>query len=391
MIRLLIPLLTSLFISANAALAEPEVHVVGIYEGFSRTDGQVHGPKARVVLSRPDAEVVLVLISYTAVRWEVQLEGDTAEPSVVLAQLVDGGRRSEVWLNGKLSPSPVRMQLPLTYKPEGEDFRELVRIVPDLLGVPRMSSFSGSYSAEEIPFEIFAPVDDPRYDEDYLRHALSADSVPESLRQLIGPQAVARAPDVRLTENGFELLLPDGGTQVFALPLEMPEVSWPMGAVRDAETGTLYGVTLGGEGFLFAYDEAMKTWRIVCSMDGLDAQALFLDAKGRRLIMPLGFGSPGRFAVLDLRAGDAAAMQVVTLQDALPGYSDLYDPGNGPEPALVPVGIEGDKLLLLSQGDWRFGQRAPVGETVGPWRAYLADLSSLSVDLVGYDEAATNK
>ena len=119
-------------------------------------------------------------------------------------------------------------------------------------------------------------------------------------------------------------------------------------------------------------------------MDQLDAQALFLDATGRRLIMPLGFGAPGRIAVIDLRDGDSAPIQIVTLDRQMPGYADLYDPGNGREPALVPVGIDGDRLLLIAHGSDR-DFRAQIGDgDAQPWRAYLLDLSTAKVDLVGY-------
>jgi len=119
-------------------------------------------------------------------------------------------------------------------------------------------------------------------------------------------------------------------------------------------------------------------------MEQLDAQSLFLDAAARRLIMPLGFGAPGRIAVLDLHEGDAGPIQILTLDRPMPGYSDLYDPGNGPEPTLVPVGIEGNRLLLVTGGQFPGrGTRADQGDAE-PWRAYLVDLGDGTVDLVGY-------
>ena len=279
MISFLLALVAGL---ATPALAEPEVHFVGIYEGFTRSDGRIHGPKARVLLDRPGAEVVLVLSSDEATLWDVRLSEGTAMPSVVLSQMIED-RQGAVLVNGQNLDQPVRMKL----------------------------------------------------------------------------------------------------------PLEMPTVSWPMGAVRDAATGTLYGVTLGGEGFLYAHEETTGTWRIVRSMAQMDAQALFLDAAGRRLVMPLGLGAPGRLALLDLKVGDAAPVQIVELQDDLVGLTDLYDSGNGPAPDLVPLGIEGDRLLLLARDDWSLGPgwRSP-GDPTPAWRAWLADLSSGTAALVGYGDGA---
>jgi hypothetical protein len=386
---ILIQLIAIFLIAPVAVRAEPELHVVGIYEGFDRSAGQIHGPKARVILSRPEAEVILVLSSYNAVRWEVELGRDTAPPSIVLSQRGKGGRQSEVWIDGAQLEDPTRMDLPLTYKSEGENFRALVQLVPDRFGIEQMTSFSGAYSASEFAFDISAAVDDPRYRPDYLQRELSPALVPESLRALVAPEALVTIPDVRLAGEGFVTRAADGVEEIIALPLEMPDISWPKGAVRDAATGTLYGVTLGGDGYLFAYDEAAKTWRVDRSMDGLDAHSLFLDAEGRRLIMPLGLGAPGRIAVVDLETDPTGPIRVLELDRPLPGYSDLYDPGNGPAPDLIPVGIEGDMLLLITRGDHRLGQRPVTDGSAVSWRAYLVDLSEMTVHLVGYGDAST--
>ncbi len=370
---------------AAPALAEPEVHIVGIYEGFDRSNGQIHGPKARVLLDRPGAEVVLVLSSYEATLWEVTLGEGTMMPSVVLSQLMDD-RQGAVVINGERLDAPIRMDLPLAYKPEGRDFRALVAQVPDLFGVERMASFTGDYGAAEEPFRIAAVVGDPRYGIDHLKALVTPDIVPDSLRPLIGPDAAMATPEVQLTDAGFEVAAEDG-VRLIALPLEMPGISWPMGAVRDAETGTLYGVTLGGEGFLYAYDEGAATWRIVRTMERMDAQALFLDAKGRRLIMPLDIGAAGQIAILDLKASDAAPLQIVDIRDGLVGLTDLYDPGNGPSPTLRPLGIDGDQLLLMATSDRHFAsQDAFPGQPAPVWRAWLVDLSSRQVALVGYGD-----
>lgn len=181
----------------------------------------------------------------------MELGRDTPVPTVVLAGVRDDGRQSEVWLNGQMMAEPVRMELPMTYKPEGYRFRDLVRLVPERFGVAQMASFSGGYTASPLAYVISGPVDDPRYDIDYLRDEVNSAALPESLRALIGPEAET-APEVRLTGSGFELISSEGMPELIDLPLDMPGISWPMGAARDAETGTLYGVTLGGEGFLYA-------------------------------------------------------------------------------------------------------------------------------------------
>ena len=383
MLRSLLCLVAFLFAFAQAADAEPEVHVVGIYEGFFKSGGKIHGPTARVVLDRPDREVILVLSSYDATKWEVELARGTTAPTIVLSQRVDGGRQSEVWLDGSPVPDPVKMRLPLTYKPVGEDFRALVALVPDRFGVSRMASFTGAYAASEWAFVIDSVVTDPSYELDPLKDALSRMPVPPALRPLIGPAADTEAPAVRLSDRGFEVMEADGSISLYPLPLDMPGVSWPMGAVRDPVTGTLYGVTLGGEGYLYAYTEATKAWRIVRSMEQMDAQGLFLDVEGRRLIMTVGFVGPEGLAVIDLAKGDDSPLKIAELAGLLPGYTDLYDPGNGPAPRLAPRGIAGDWLLLVAGVDPAF-RRAGGDTSGGPWRAYLVDLATMTTALVGY-------
>ena len=388
MLHRLLLCLAFILSAGTVVAADRELHVVGIYQGFEQSAGKFHGPKARVILSRPDVEVILVLSSYAAVRWEVELGRNTLQPTVVVAQRVGEARQSEVWIDGVPLPEPTRMTLPLTYKPEGEDFRKLVQLVPERFGVARMSSFSGGYSAQEIAFDVSQVVKDTRYDLDYLQQQVQPALVPESLRPLVTPEAIPAMPELRLTGEGFAMRTADGTERLILLPLDMPGISWPMGAVRDAATGTLYGVTLGGDGYLYAYTEADDAWRVDRSMEGLDAQALFLDAAGRRLIMPLGLGEPGRIAVIELEGAETGPLKVLQVDDPLPGYADLYDPGNGPAPDLLPVGIDGDRILLIARSDLQIGRRsAAVGADI-TWRAYLIDLSDRSVNLVGYGDAA---
>lgn len=371
---------------AVPALAEPEVHVVGIYEGFDRSNGQIHGPKARVLLDRPGAEVVLILSSAEATLWEVTLAEGTEMPSVVLSQGSDD-RQGAVMVNGQALDQPVRMGLPLAYRPEGQAFRALAMQVTDRFGVDRMASFAGEYRAEEMPFHVFEVVDDPNLDPDRLESLVSIAEVPPSLLSLIGPPTPATPPEVELTGAGFQIRGGDGAPHLIPLPLEMPAVGRVAGAVRDARTGTIYGATRDREGLLYAHDEATGTWRIAREMDGMRPQALFLDEAGQRLIMPLDQLDFGKIALLDLTAGEVAPMQIVDLRDGLVGLSDLYEPGNSPEPPLVPLGIADDRLLLMASTDRQFFVREDLMVDAGPvWRAWLADLSSGRVTLVGYGD-----
>lgn len=384
MIKRLLLCLAFLFTCGPAA-AEVELHVVGIYEGFEQIGRSAHGPRAKVFLDRPGAEVVLVLSSYAAVKWEVEVSRDTAPPSVVLVQTSGGKRTSEVWVNGARMPEPIRMKLEMTYRPEGDRFRKLVRQVPEKFGVPRMSSFSGSYTAPEVGFDVSEVRDDPRYADDYLKSELNPAALPASLRPFVRPDVVGDTQEVILTGDGFMTFAADGQQDLHLLPLDMPSISWPRGAVRDARTDTLYGVTLGGQGYLYAYSVTTDNWRVVRSMDGLDVQGLLLDDAGRRLIMPLGLNREGEIALIGIDGDGSGPVQAIKPNRPYPGYTDLFDPGNGPSVDLIPVAVDGDLLLLIARADMSFGIRsAPPGEDV-IWRGYVVDLSTGQVDLVGYE------
>ena len=82
-------------------------------------------------------------------------------------------------------------------------------------------------------------------------------------------------------------------------------------------------------------------------------------------------------------ADPTAPLTLVADLSSLPGLTYLYDPGNGPEAVLVPLGIDGDKVLLVSTGP-AFPR---TGADLGPqrWRAYQVDLSTGSAELVGYE------
>lgn len=370
---------------ASAAMAEPEVHVVGIYEGFDQSDGQIHGPKARVVLDRPGAEVVLVLSSYEALRWEVTLAGGTPMPKVVVSD-VENGRDSAVTVNGQPIQEPERVTLPLAYRQEGIRFRQLVWQVPGLFNVTRMASFTGTYTAEETPFVVNAVVDDPRNAVDSLRGLVSTDGVPTALLPLITLDSLAVVPDVRMTERGFEFPSEDGTSRLVPLPLEMPAIGWSVGAVHDGETGTTYGVTKKRDGLIYAHDAARDSWRVVRVLEGVDALSLNLDAEGRRLIIPTRDGlEAGPIALVDLGDVATSPLRMVELRDELAGLTDLYDVGNRPPPPLLVIGVDGDHLLLMAVEDGALVQPGrSADETDPPWRAWLADLSTGRVQLVGY-------
>lgn len=373
-----------LVLSAGPALAEAEVHVVGVYQGPRSMMTNKVSRTVPVMLDRPGAEVTLVLSSFEGVDWQVSTTPGTPDPDFAISQVGKDDAGSTIRLNGHPVPDPRRVTLPLTWRPEGEDFRKLVRQVPDVFKVNRMASYAGSYDAPEEGFVVDRIVADERYAVDYLHPKLAQVRLPERLRKLLPPKLDDAPQPVALTSDGFAVTGPDGQSRTIPLPPEMPPIHWPVAAVRDDAGGILYGVTADGGGSIYAYDETGQAWRQLADMDKANAGGLLLDPKGHRLVVTLSrYADPFALAVHDLAGPDDAPLTLVADLSDLPGLADLYDPGNGPEAILVPIGIDGDTVLLVSTGTMLTRLRPPA--VASPWRAYLAELSTGRVMFVGYE------
>ncbi len=359
-------------VAAGPALAERELHYVGIYEGNQKTGGVIHGPEARVFVDRPGAEVVLVLADYGPVRWFVETAGAT-----VIEQIILGGirpERSEVRLNGVPFVADINPDIPYVHQRKGKDFRALVKNLPEQTGLP-LSSASVSYAAPEKFFAVTtSDPGNPAFSEDPLATLLApADRIPEGLLPLIGRTAIP-APASRFTSEGMEILQPDGSRRLYPATLDMPEISWPTGSAIVPEENAAYGVSLGGEGFLYRVDLETGVWSVVMSMENADAKGMLYDPAGKRFVMPEG--------VFDLQSlllvGLDGARRGIRLGYAdLPGSYDLFDPGNGPDPVAVPVAVDGGWLLLHLGPDGRY-------DSAGAWRDYAVNVETGEILLIGY-------
>ncbi|QYX57831.1 hypothetical protein K1T73_05435 [Roseovarius sp. SCSIO 43702] len=184
-----------------------------------------------------------------------------------------------------------------------------------------------------------------------------------------------RAPgaDWALRKEGFVGEGEDGRKILHKLPPEAPEVSWPMGAAHDPEGGMLWGITLGGEGYLYRYDIAKNEWS-ARSMQGYDAGGLIFDAGSGVLIATPGPHRSNSYLRLDSSGQVLSRLDVNTA--AYAGLHTVYDPGNGPKPRVVPIMVEGD-LLLVELEPWpKFNL-----DTRARW-IYRVDLQSGKVRLV---------
>lgn len=362
---------------ALTAFAQPETHFVGIYEGVEETDGRVHGPEARLSIDRPGAEIVLILADYGPVRWFVDVA-----PSTNLREIVIAGHqpeRSEVVVSGGPEPKMrIDTDMPDPYEIVGRAFRELVDTLAARSDLPPLLSFNGSYRAPETGFVIdaaSAPV--PEMSPNYLDDLVRPDRLTPTLRE-----AMASWPTEALefSDSGFifrDPAKPDT-EEIIPVTLDVPDISWPVAAAIDTRRGQYYGVSLGGEGLLYAYDPATQIWRVMRSMDGFDAGGMMYDEAADRLIV-LGdmFSNSTEIWVMDPADNGAILRELSLAPGVLHGLTDLFDVGNSRPPPLLPVAVDGDLLLVRTGVDW------PIDDEPGR-RSYVIDLSDGRVDLVDF-------
>lgn len=372
------PFLLFLLLLAGPAAANEtaELHVIGVYEGNIRTDGVVHGPEVRAVVDRGDVPVILSLSSYEPVRWRLTTRPGTRVETIYISGYQP--ERSEIFLNDIQVMPIVLPEGSYAYKPEGVKFRSLISLLASETGLERLSSFSGSYSAPEEGFAVVAVDDAPELGPDHLRAYLRPDLVPAALR----PYLADRQPDssgARMTNDGFAYLDESGVERSVSASLDVPRISWPAAAAMDRDGGRIFGVTYGGEGFIYQYDMGTETWSVLASMQNMDAAGMIYDGEEDRLILGVGLMGTG-LAVFDRKRG---LTQVPLKQSSLPGLTDLYDPGNGPATPLLPIAVSGDMVLATADG-----RRFPFDdEGQGSYRTYLVDLRTGEAALVAYRDA----
>ncbi|WP_411891113.1 hypothetical protein [Yoonia sp. SDW83-1] len=364
---------------ASPVVAERELHVIGVYERHNDIRDRPELGPVPVIVDRPDADVTLLLTNYEPVFWDVTLTPGTRIERVLLGGYEPD--RSQVTLNGIPYPGVDIVTLRHSYTRDNIKFRAIVMAAPELGGFVRPSSFEGSYEAPRDGFVIDAVQTDPELGPDYLADVLAPlDVVPVSLQPRLTDPA-RPGPTVRFENDGVTLTLEDGDATFFPIPPDLPRISWGADAIYVPDRNTIYAVTIGGDGFLYDINVRTGAWRLAANMQGYDAQGLIYDDALDRLIMTGGGFMPPSIRIYD---PDGESFTEVPLAGAaLIGLTDIYDRANERPPALRPIGIAGDMVLLRASPD-AFRFRGP-GDP--PYRIWLVDLTTGTGQLVGYSAA----
>ncbi len=291
-----------LMLGTTSIAQATEIHAIGVYEGDQESLG---GVEAYASVDRQEEDVILVLGSYEAVRWNIE-----TSPNTTLTDIYIHGYnvvKTEVLLNGR-KYNAKRIDLRSTHRDSGEAFRGLVQTLTKQFQTSEISSFQGSYYATPSPFSVDHVQDRPENEPNYLKAHVNFEAVPEGLRQYVHQQLSHSLP--KMNEEPY--VVPSG-------------------------------------------------MRVISSLSDKD--------KDRQFLVVDQYGDK---AILEVKP--SGEINYVN-HDPLPGLDDIHDVGNGPAPALIPLAVEDNLLLLRAQPQHYRGAYS--------YRTYLIDMDSGKTTLVG--------
>ncbi len=379
------------FLSASVALSQEtapaalsELHVVGVSSGSIRTGDRIHGPEAKVSVMRPGKDVHLALGAAKATRFLVTLEPETALSRVYL--FGESAQNSEVYVDGaRYEDVVVLNKSRMVYVPRGMEFRRLVRGLTDFSDVPQLASFQTRTSREEPSFVVDGLDEADELQAAYLPAFVDQSRLTETLKAYLTD--TPPMPEIVMEHDGF--LLRDGGSETkIDITLDVPGISHPVAAAVDRANGRMFGVTLGGEGFLYQYDLNAEQWSVLASMENVDATNILYDPVKDRLILGHRGSHSHEGRLLQWTAGDGLQELNLGLKVSdMPGLTDLMERGRTDLPLIIPLALDGNLLLVRT---YRPGISRRVGQPNARLsqkemtRTYLFDLEERSATLVAY-------
>lgn len=367
--------LVFVFLSLAApVLAEREVHVVAIGKGY-QTDDFYALPEARVLVDRPGQDVSLVLLDGGLVHWQVE-----ATEGTVITEVFRSGPSSK---DSKVSLSGIPMvgldvpALPLVFAPWGRKFRTLVDALAQEFGTERISSFQAAHQAyTETLIVDHVDTVTAGLTRDYLaQHVRATDDLPPEIGRWIEKGGVANDITVSFDVTGISLA-DTNGTRQFPVTPNVPDILLPVMAVYDPGSQMIYGITYGGEGFVYSVDVRTGEWGVVTSLEEYDPAGLLYDPKGRTLILTGAFSRPGEIKVIGLDGGHSSLFVPTT---GFPGLTDLFDYGNEHGPPLTPRAFADGWLMLEASSDHDNAYR-----DAGQFRLYALSIKTGEVRLLGF-------
>lgn len=363
------------FVVGLPAFADVEVHVVSVGQG-RQTDDFYALPEINLLVDRPGSDLALVLIDGGEAHWRIETTQGTRISEVVR----DGPDEAPARVT--LSGIPMQIEegpdLPLVFGPVGADFRAMLDTVGDRFGIDRIASFTALHKAGRAALRVDR-VDraTAALSRDYLAdHLADPRELPPALRGWIETPGETGGPDVRFDETGVTLSDPSG-LRFLPITGEVPAILLPAASVYDPSSHTVFAVSYGGPGYLYAVDALMGAWRVIAGLNDYDASALLFDPATGQVVLTGAFSRPGDIRAFTL---DGAMTSTFVPTIGFPGLSDLFDYGNEHGPPLVPHLLR-DGWLLVSAS----APSGPAYPDAGAFRLYAVSLRSGEVKLLAYE------
>jgi len=371
------PILLSalLFAFAFPAFAERELHVVSVREGWLKHLDFQSRPKATVTVDRPDAEVVLVLLDPGHVDWHIETRNGSYLETMVLGG--NDATTSRVFLYDVPFLSPKELGLPFVQDVEGTKFRYLLSRVTEMTGLSGISSFQSIYKAQETP--LFVDQVQEGYDVlsvDYLRRELwDLEDAPSDLKLLLQVQDQRASSRVIFDRTGMKVI-EGSGERLFPLPAEIDPPFLPAGAYFDRSSERLYGISYGGDGFVYQVDTNTGAWQVLASLQGYNGAELIHHADSGSFAITGAQNKPNDMALL---ASNGTIENFKFEMDRFAGFKDLYDYPNASPPRLIPTAFDGTWLVLEA-----WGKSTNPRAGYGLYRQYAVNLETDTVHLLAY-------
>lgn len=349
---------------------DAELHVVGVYEGNSKTGEKLHGPTGKISLDRPGKKIALLLLSYEPVKWEITATKNTRISNVFLSSYGENAI-SEAWINGrKFEAAKTISAKSYAYEKSGDDFRQLLAYVKASMGRDRIDSFHGKYTAPGTPFHITSISVNFELKKDRLK-ATSEDELPKlifraKIRDKYGiytlsGKLVKELPDslngaayvdentyYALGENSIQKLNAKGDVvKTIPVSLDVPVFSWATGIAYNQKIKQLAVSSFGGEGVLYHYDLKSQKWT-AASLNNNDYVAFAYDPESGMYVSSNNFG-PAALHYLD-KNGKHIKKIMLEAKD-FPGLFDFSDAQNGHPPSLEIIPKDSYFIILAKRGE----------------------------------------
>jgi hypothetical protein len=393
----------------DTSTARPaELHMVGVYEGAFPNGPRKFG-LVTVSVEATDHPITLSLSAYESVRWDIRLAAGANLQRVILSgngeqelTSVPAGVEAEKHTQEKGDPAFF-----YAYKKDTPNYARATKLLHDWTGL-EVSTFQGAYRANGERIVI-----GPSNVDWHLQRVLKQLD-PIYLESSAYERAVARqgVPPVRFTAirwNAIQLghasgelvdftaagpidgtahplphfshiaIDPRGPTyygitgrglvtldlktqQRSDLPIQgdLPRLSWPCGLAFDTKRNRLILTSLGGVGYMYAYEPDKNAWSLLGDMANVDLESLTYSADDDCLYgLAMSRGEEDRTPIIHQFSADGVATKRITI--SMPMASDPMVAHSAPK-QLIAAGAH---LIILAP--------PPLSAPTGPMTRYIID------------------